>query len=204
MANPTDSPTDAATAPARLILASGSRYRAQLLARLHLPFEALPSEVDERPRDGETPRALTARLALAKARALAVQHPQAWVLGSDQSAAVEGQLLGKPGSLERARAQLRLLSEETVEFLTAVALLRGDQVFEALDVTTVRFRRLEDAEIDRYLAAEPALDCAGSFQCEGLGISLFEEIRSQDPTGLIGLPLILTAALLRRAGFQLP
>jgi len=188
----------------RLILASGSRYRAALLGRLQLPFEALPSEVDETPLAGESPRALTGRLALAKAQALAVRNPDAWVLGSDQSAAVGGVLLGKPGTLQRAREQLRLLSEQSVEFLTAVALLRGDQRLQALDVTTVRFRRLEDAEIDRYLAAEPALDCAGSFQCEGLGITLFEEIQSSDPTGLIGLPLILSARLLRQAGFRLP
>lgn len=200
MANPNDS----AAAGGRLILASGSRYRAELLGRLRLPFEAQPSDVDETPLPGEAPRALTARLALAKARALAERHPDAWVLGSDQSAAVGEVLLGKPGTLERARAQLRLLSEQSVEFLTAVALVRGEACFEALDVTTVHFRRLEDAEIDHYLAAEPALDCAGSFRCEGLGISLFEDIRSHDPTGLIGLPLIATSALLRRAGFRLP
>lgn len=200
MANPTD-PT---AASGRLILASGSRYRAELLRRLQLPFEAIPSQVDETPHPGESPRALTARLALAKARALAARHPEAWVLGSDQSAAVGDVLLGKPGTLERARTQLRLLSEETVDFVTAVALVRGDDCFEAVDVTSVRVRRLEDAEIDRYLAIEPALDCAGSFRCEGLGITLFEEIRSHDPTGLVGLPLIATSALLRRAGFRLP
>lgn len=187
-----------------LILASGSPYRAELLGRLCVPFTALSSQVDETPLAGEDPRQLTQRLALAKAQALAASHPQAWILGSDQSAAAQGRILGKPGTLDRARAQLRLLSGQTVEFLTAVALIRGDEQLQALDVTTVRFRTLGDAEIERYLAAEPALDCAGSFKCEGLGISLFEEIRSADPTGLVGLPLIMTARLLRQAGFSLP
>ncbi|HSW13106.1 MAG TPA: nucleoside triphosphate pyrophosphatase [Solimonas sp.] len=187
-----------------LILASGSRYRAGLLSRLLLSFEARPSEVDETPQPGESPAGLTQRLAVAKAAALAASCPDAWILGSDQSAAARGQILGKPGTLERARAQLRLLSGQTVEFLTAVALLRGDTCLQALDVTTVKCRELSDAEIDRYLAAEPALDCAGSFKCEGLGISLFEEIQSRDPTGLVGLPLIATARLLRQAGFALP
>jgi len=187
-----------------LILASGSRYRAELLRRLHLPFTSLPSQVDETPLAGETPAQLTGRLAVAKAQALALRHPEAWVLGSDQSAAVQGQLLGKPGTLERAREQLRLLSGQTVEFLTAVALVQGQTLLQALDTTAVRFRELSDTDIDRYLAAEPALDCAGSFKCEGLGISLFEEMRSSDPTGLVGLPLIATARLLRQAGFALP
>lgn len=187
-----------------LILASGSRYRAGLLSRLLLSFEARPSDVDETPQPGESPARLTQRLAVAKAAALAASCPDAWILGSDQSAAARGQILGKPGTLERARAQLRLLSGQTVEFLTAVALLRGDTCLQALDVTTVKCRELSDAEIDRYLAAEPALDCAGSFKCEGLGISLFEEIQSRDPTGLVGLPLIATARLLRQAGFALP
>lgn len=187
-----------------LILASGSSYRAGLLARLQIPFQALPSQVDETPLSGETPRALTQRLAVAKAQALAAAHPQAWILGSDQSASARGQLLGKPGTPERAREQLSLLSGQTVEFLTAVALLRGRQLYQALDVTTVQFRPLDEATIDRYLAAEPALDCAGSFKCEGLGISLFEEMRSTDPTGLVGLPLIRTAGLLREAGFSIP
>ncbi len=196
MANP-------ATNPA-LILASGSRYRAELLDRLQIAFRALPSQVDETPQPGENPRELTQRLAVAKARALAQAHPQAWILGSDQSASAQGRILGKPGTLERAREQLRLLSGQTVEFLTAVALVQGTRLLQALDVTTVRFRRLDDASIERYLAAEPALDCAGSFKCEGLGISLFEEMRSSDPTGLVGLPLIRTAALLREAGFRIP
>ena len=196
MANP-------ATNPA-LILASGSRYRAELLGRLQIAFQALPSQVDETPQPGENPRELTQRLAVAKARALAQAHPQAWILGSDQSASAQGRILGKPGTLERAREQLRLLSGQTVEFLTAVALVQGIRLLQALDVTTVRFRRLDEATIARYLAAEPALDCAGSFKCEGLGISLFEEMRSSDPTGLVGLPLIRTAALLREAGFRVP
>lgn len=190
--------------PPSLVLASGSRYRATLLQRLQLPFEICAPDIDETPRAGETVAALTHRLARDKAAALRGRFPQAWILGSDQSAACGDRILGKPGTLERAREQLQSLSGQTVDFLTALVLARNDQVLEGLDVTTVRFRRLDGAEIDRYLAAEPALDCAGSFKCEGLGITLFEEIDSRDPTGLVGLPLILTSRLLREAGFRLP
>jgi septum formation protein len=187
-----------------LVLASGSRYRAALLQRLQLPFDSCAPNTDETPHAGETVAALTRRLARDKAAALRDRFPQAWILGSDQSAACGDRILGKPGTLEQAREQLRSLSGQTVDFLTAVVLARDGQVLEGLDVTTVRFRRLDGAEIDRYLAAEPALDCAGSFKCEGLGITLFEEIDSRDPTGLVGLPLILTSRLLREAGFRLP
>lgn len=190
--------------PPSLVLASGSRYRATLLQRLQLPFDICAPDIDETPRAGETVAALTHRLARDKAAALRGRFPQAWILGSDQSAACGDRILGKPGTLERAREQLQSLSGQTVDFLTALVLARNDQVLEGLDVTTVRFRRLDGAEIDRYLAAEPALDCAGSFKCEGLGITLFEEIDSRDPTGLVGLPLILTSRLLREAGFRLP
>lgn len=190
--------------PPGLVLASGSRYRATLLQRLQLPFDICAPDIDETPRAGETVAALTHRLARDKAAALRGRFPQAWILGSDQSAACGDRILGKPGTLERAREQLQSLSGQTVDFLTALVLARNDQVLEGLDVTTVRFRRLDGAEIDRYLAAEPALDCAGSFKCEGLGITLFEEIDSRDPTGLVGLPLILTSRLLREAGFRLP
>ena len=188
----------------QLVLASGSRYRAELLQRLHLPFEARSPDTDETPMPGEAVSAMTRRLARAKATALSTTFPGAWILGSHQSAACGDRILGKPGTLERARDQLRSLSGRSVDFLTAVALVRDEQILEGLDVTTVRFRRLDDAEINRYLDAEPALDCAGSFKCEGLGITLFEEIDSRDPTGLIGLPLILTSQLLRQAGFRLP
>lgn len=199
MVNP-DTPTSTPS----LVLASGSRYRAALLQRLRLPFEICAPDADETPYAGEAVAALTRRLARDKAAALRDRFPQAWILGSDQSAASGDRILGKPGTLEQAREQLRSLSGQTVDFLTAVVLARDGQILEGLDVTTVKFRRLDGAEIDRYLAAEPALDCAGSFKCEGLGITLFEEIDSRDPTGLVGLPLILTSRLLREAGFSLP
>jgi len=192
------------TANTDLILASGSAYRAELLQRLRLPFRAIASAVDETPLPGETVPELVRRLAAVKAGALMAAHPHSWVLGSDQSAAVDGQVLGKPGSLAAAQAQLRLCSGRRVEFHTAVALRRGRQQFATRDLTTVQFRVLSDSEIARYLAAEPALDCAGSFKCEGYGISLFEAIETCDPTALIGLPLIATCRLLRAAGFVLP
>jgi septum formation protein len=187
-----------------LILASGSKYRAELLARLQLPFVGIAPNLDESALPDEPVRVLTQRLALAKARALVSQYPQRWILGSDQAASTQGRILGKPGTVERAAEQLGFLSGKAVEFLTAVALVRDQQVFTALDVTTVQFRVLNDGEIARYLSAESVLDCAGSFKCEGLGISLFESIRSEDPTGLIGLPLIAVRRLLAQAGHALP
>lgn len=187
-----------------LILASGSKYRAELLSRLHLPFVGIAPNLDESPLSDELARPLTQRLALAKAQCLAKQHPNRWVLGSDQAASCQGRILGKPGTVARAAEQLEFLSGNNVEFFTAVALLRNDEVFTALDVTTVQFRALSPFEIDRYLKAESVLDCAGSFKCEGLGITLFESIRSEDPTGLIGLPLIAVRRLLAQAGYALP
>ncbi|MEQ1438622.1 nucleoside triphosphate pyrophosphatase [Fontimonas sp. SYSU GA230001] len=194
----------AAGAPPVLLLASGSRYRAELLARLRIPFTAIAPEVDESPRAGETPPSLAQRLARAKAQALRTAHPQAWILGSDQVAVLDGRLQGKPGSRAGAIEQLNAASGRTVQFLTAVCLLTPGGHFAALDTTTVRFRALQHAEIERYVDAEPALDCAGSFKCEGYGISLFEAIESSDPTGLIGLPLIAVCRLLREAGYALP
>lgn len=187
-----------------LLLASGSRYRAELLSRLRLAFAVAVSQVDETPADRETPLDLVRRLAATKAAALRPGHPDAWILGSDQVAVVDGRIQGKPGTRERAIEQLTAASGRTVQFLTAVALLTPTGRFEALDTTTVRFRSLRRAEIERYVDAEPALDCAGSFKCEGYGISLFETIDSSDPTGLIGLPLIAVCRLLREAGYALP
>lgn len=187
-----------------LLLASASRYRAELLARLRMPFDAVASQVDETPATGESPRALTQRLANAKAQALRPGHPDAWILGSDQVAVVDGLIQGKPGDRSRAIEQLAAASGRTVQFITAVALLTPQQRFEALDTTTVRFRTLQRDEIERYVDAEPTLDCAGSFKCEGYGISLFEAIDCTDPTGLIGLPLIAVCRLLREAGYALP
>ena len=153
---------------------------------------------------GETPSALAQRLAHAKAAAVAGLHPRACVIGSDQVAELDGQALGKPGDPARAMAQLRRMSGHAVRFHTGVCVIRGQHCWQALDTTTVHFRQLSDPEIARYLAAEQPHDCAGSFKAEGLGISLFDAIQSQDPTALVGLPLIATARLLREAGFAVP
>jgi len=188
-----------------LVLASTSPYRRELLARLRLPFDTQRPEVDETPLPGESPTALVARLALAKAGAVAGGRPGDWVIGSDQVAELDGAPLGKPGDRERAMAQLAAMSGRAVAFRTAVALVgpEGRQL-AALDTTTVRFRTLARDEIARYVDAEQPFDCAGSFKSEGLGIALFSAIESRDPTALIGLPLIATAGLLREAGFALP
>ena len=190
--------------PLPVILASGSRYRAQLLARIKVSFLGVAPNIDESPRANESAASLAVRLADAKARAIARQFPGHWVLGADQVAALGGHLMGKPGGHEQAVEQLRQLSGRPAQFLTAVTLLKDDRVLKAFDVTTVRFRTLKDADIQRYLAAEPAFDCAGSFKSEGLGITLFDEIQSRDPTALIGLPLIAVSRLLREAGYNLP
>jgi septum formation protein len=189
----------------RLILASTSPYRRELLARLRLPFDVARPEVDETPLPGEAPRALANRLAAAKALAITAHGSDAWVIGSDQVAAMGDAALGKPGTREIAQTQLAAMSGRSVDFLTAVCVAHSDgRHFEALDVTTVRFRDLAPEAIARYIDAEAPYDCAGSFKSEGLGIVLFESIESTDPTGLIGLPLIATANLLRQAGFVLP
>ena len=187
-----------------LILASTSRYRAELLSRLRLPFSSKAPEVDESPLTGEAPVALAQRLAAAKAMAVARLAPGCWVIGSDQVAELNGQPLGKPGSRELACAQLAAMSGHDVLFHTAICVSDGHQQLQALDLTRVRFRTLESAEIERYIDAELPLDCAGSFKCEGLGISLFEAIENRDPTALIGLPLIALTQLLRQAGYRLP
>jgi septum formation protein len=185
-----------------LILASTSRYRRELLSRLRLPFEVLAPEVDESARPGESPRQLAQRLALAKARAVTLRRPQALVIGSDQVADLDGQALGKPGTHERAVQQLRRLRGHRVLFHTAVAVVRTEPAFEAaaLCSVAVSFRDLDDDEIENYLRAEQPYDCAGSAKCESLGIALLDAIESDDPTALIGLPLIRTCELLRRAG----
>lgn len=201
----------AETVPVRavpLLLASTSRYRRELLSRLVHEFGAVAPEVDETPLPDEAPAALAARLAAAKARAVAARHPGTLVVGSDQVADLDGRPLGKPGSAAAAEAQLAASSGRTVLFHTALCLVdaRTRRVRErhALDLTRVVFRPLDAAEIARYVAAECPLDCAGSFKCEGLGISLFERIDSVDPTALVGLPLIALARLLRDAGVTLP
>ena len=189
----------------RLILASTSPYRLDLLARLRLPFDVARPDVDETARPGEPPRLLAQRLAAAKAAAIVANGSDAWIIGSDQVAALGDAALGKPGTREVAQAQLATMSGRSVDFLTAVCVAHRDgRHFEALDATTVRFRTLTPDAIARYIDADAPYDCAGSFKSEGLGIVLFESIESTDPTGLIGLPLIATANLLRQAGFVLP
>lgn len=187
-----------------LILASSSKYRRDLLGRLGLPFSAVSPDLDESPRPGETPANLAQRLALEKAQAIATAQPQAWVIGSDQVPSQDGRVLGKPGDRDTAARQLREFSGTSLVFYTGVALVRGAEVLNALDTTVVRFRQLSAAEIDRYLDAEPAYDCAGSFKAEGLGISLFDAVESSDPTALIGLPLIALTRMLREAGYWIP
>lgn len=188
-----------------LILASSSRYRRELLARLGLPFETCAPQVDERPQDAETPAALAARLAAAKAGAARVWHAAGHVIGSDQVCECDGELFGKPGAHAAAVDQLRRLAGRTATFHTAVAVLdlAGGTQRADTAVTRVHFRELSDAEIERYLAQEPAYDCAGSFKSEGLGITLVERIDSDDPTALIGLPLVRLAALLRSFDYPL-
>jgi septum formation protein len=187
-----------------LILASTSRYRSQLLSRLKISYIAVAPNVEEKPLIGENPTLLAARLAEAKARALLPRFPEHWILGADQVAVADGRIFGKAGDPEKAAEQLRHLAGRPVQFITALVLIKDERMLKALDLTTVRFRALKDAEIARYLAAEPAHDCAGSFKSEGLGITLFDEIQSRDPTGLIGLPLIALSRLLREAGYALP
>lgn len=187
-----------------LILGSTSRYRRELLERLRLPFDTCSPQVDETPLPNEAPADLACRLALAKAREVATRFPQAIVIGSDQVADVGGEPIGKPGTHERAVAQLRRMSGQTVVFQTAVAVVRPDRGFEALRLApvTVRFRPLQDAEIEHYLRLEQPYDCAGSAKCETLGIALLAAIESDDPTALVGLPLIRTCELLRAAGLD--
>jgi septum formation protein len=189
----------------RLILASTSSYRRELLSRLRLPFDIARPEVDESPLPGETPLALVQRLSLAKAGVIADRETGAFVIGSDQVAELEGCPLGKPGDRDTAIAQLQAMSGRAVYFRTGVSVRRaGHAASSEIDTTTVRFRSLTTGEIERYVDAEQPFDCAGSFKSEGLGITLFEAIETVDPTALIGLPLIATARLLRAAGFALP
>ena len=189
-----------------LVLASTSIYRRKLLERLGLPFTVARPDTDETPLPDESPQALTERLALAKAEAvLAGAADDTWVIGSDQVAELDSRPLGKPGRHAAAVAQLQSMSGRQVRFLTAVCLAGpAGRRLQALDITAVRFRRLSDDEIARYIVREQPLDCAGSFKSEGLGIALFEEIDNRDPTALIGLPMIATARLLREAGFVIP
>jgi len=192
------------TAP--LVLASTSRYRAELLRRLGVDFEPCAPGTDETPMVGERPSARAQRLAIAKAEAAAGARRDVVVIGSDQVAELDGTLLDKPGTTARAREQLLASSGRQVDFHTAVCVLdtRDGRRHVHVDHTRVRFRSLREEEITRYIEREQPLDCAGSFKCEGLGISLFEAIDNSDPSALIGLPLIAVARLLRDCGMTLP
>lgn len=190
----------------RLILASSSPYRRELLSRLHLAFECISPDIDESPLSGEAPDATALRLAQRKAAAVAVHASGALVIGSDQIATLDGMQIGKPGSHEKALQQLRLMRGRDVIFHTALCLWDGriPDAQAAAQIenirTTVRFRDLPDEELDNYLRIEQPYDCAGSAKNEGLGIALLEKIESTDPTALTGLPLIALCTMLRRAG----
>lgn len=190
----------------RLILASTSVYRRELLERLGLPFETTRPEVDEAPLNGESPVATAERLAVEKARAVAGRFPDALIIGSDQVAHRGNERFDKPGTAERAIAQLRSMSGNSITFHTAVCLFNsrtGHSQLEGVPVTA-RFRELTEAEIRRYVEREQPLDCAGSAKSEGLGISLLDYMRGDDPTALIGLPLIALSRMLRAEGIQIP
>jgi septum formation protein len=188
----------------KLILGSTSPYRRELLARLRIPFEVAAPDVDETAQASETPKQLACRLAMAKARAVATQFPACVVIGSDQVAELDGQALGKPGNHARATAQLHQMRGKTVIFQTAVAVVCLETGFAQMDLAQVKvkFRELSDAEIEAYLQAETPYDCAGSAKSEGLGIALLESIDNDDPTALVGLPLIRTCRMIQAAGVK--
>ena len=187
-----------------LILASSSPYRQQLLQRLGVPFVAIAPNLDESPLPGETPKNLTLRLAQAKAQAIASLHPNAWVIGSDQSADLNGHPIGKPGTHAAALSQLKQMQGQVVVFHTSICLM-GQGFCETTHVpTTVQFRNLPEQVLDQYLHLEQPYDCAGSAKSEGMGIILLEKIESDDPTALIGLPLIALTSLFHQAGIPLP
>jgi septum formation protein len=189
-----------------LVLASTSRYRRELLERLKLPFETVSPGIDETPLAGEAPPVTAGRLALAKAEAANARFPRALIIGSDQVAFCEGVRLDKPGNHAGAISQLKHANGKSVSFVTAIALVNTatGRTQTKLVPTEVRFRKLSDGEIERYLEAEPAYDCAGSAKAEGLGISLIENIHSSDPTALIGLPLIALSEMLRNENLMVP
>ena len=189
-----------------ILLASGSVYRRELLARLRLPFDYAAPEIDESPRPNESGTALASRLAQQKAQALASRYPEHLIIGSDQVAVLDDQLIGKPGTFERAREQLRAASGRSVSFLTGLCLYNARSGRSQVDCIpfTVHFRELDDARIERYLRAEQPYDCAGSFKCEALGISLFRRTEGDDITSLVGLPLIRLVDMLEAEGIRIP
>lgn len=190
----------------KLVLASTSAYRRELLTRFGLPFEIARPDIDESPLPDEAPRATAERLAIEKAKAVAAQFSDALIIGSDQVASMGSQRFGKPGTVDRAMAQLRSMSGQTVIFDTALALIntRNGRIQIEVIPTEVRFRALSDDEIVRYVERELPLDCAGSAKSEGLGITLLDALRGDDPNALIGLPLIALARMLRNEGLALP
>ena len=195
----------------KIILASSSPYRRTLLEKLRLPFDCASPNIDEQPLPNETVKAMTLRLAQEKAQALAAANQQpeqpeqpTWIIGSDQSACLDGHALGKPQTLARARQQLEQLSNRTVTFYTSVCLNTPEQTWQGVDETQVTFRSLTPETIQNYLDQERPLQCAGSFQSEGLGITLFHAIHTQDPNALIGLPLSMLTDFLTQAGLSLP
>ncbi|MDO9198037.1 Maf family nucleotide pyrophosphatase [Rhodoferax sp.] len=189
----------------KLVLGSTSPYRRELLERLRIPFEVAAPDVDETPQPSESPKQLACRLAMSKARAVAAQFPACVVIGSDQVADLDGHALGKPGNHARAVAQLHEMRGQTVIFQTAVAVVCLETGFAQMDLAQVKvkFRDLTDAEIESYLLAETPYDCAGSAKSEGLGIALLESIDNDDPTALVGLPLIRTCRMIQAAGVRL-
>jgi MAF protein len=189
-----------------ILLASGSAYRRELLARLRLPFDYAAPEINESPLPGEGGAALASRLAQQKAQALASRYPEHLIIGSDQVAVLDDQLIGKPGTFERAREQLRAASGRSVSFLTGLCLYNARSGRSQVDCIpfTVHFRELDDARIERYLRAEQPYDCAGSFKCEALGISLFRRTEGDDITSLVGLPLIRLVDMLEAEGIRIP
>lgn len=191
-----------------LVLASTSRYRRELLARLTPNFRCIAPGIDENALPDESPHDLAARLCREKARAVAAKNPGTVVIGSDQAANLDGRILGKPGTTDNARAQLAVSSGRTVAFHTGICVIdartAAPRILSARDTTRVHFRLLDADTIARYVERERPLDCAGSFKCEGLGIALFERIESEDPTALIGLPLIALCKLLRELDIEIP
>ena len=190
----------------RIVLASSSKYRRSLLDRLRLDYSCQSPNIDESPHEGEPPTVLCQRLAREKAQAIADTCDHHWIIGSDQVAALGNKLLGKPGNMARAIEQLSACSGNSLSFHTAVCLLdtASGNSQTAMDTTTVSFRQLTGTEIETYLTAEQPFDCAGSFKVEGLGISLFEEVNSRDPSALMGLPLISLVSMFRKWGINLP
>ena len=202
--NPSNLSNNQASQSKKLILASTSKYRKELLGRLGLAFETISPEVDETPLANETPELMAIRLAQAKALAVSLSNPSTCVIGSDQVVDLNGVAMGKPGDHKNAMAQLQKLRGQTVKFHTAVCVAHAGSAKTVNVITEVKFRQLADDVLEAYLLAETPYDCAGSAKSEGLGICLLEHVRSDDPTALIGLPLITVCSLLREAGFSIP